>query len=193
MVLTFTGSLSVASATREDTREMLIGALGCNIAWGIVDALMYLMSSLTDRARGLKALREVRDAADPGAAHRHIADALPPVVASVLNEPDLETIRVRLNQMAQPQHTSLLRMDDIRGALGVFLLVFLSTLPVALPFLFITEPHPALRVSNATAIVLLFFCGLSLGRHAGYRPWLVGLAMVLLGIVLTAITLALGG
>jgi hypothetical protein len=32
MVLTFTGSLSVAEAGREDVRTMLIGALGCNIA-----------------------------------------------------------------------------------------------------------------------------------------------------------------
>ena len=34
MVLTFTGSLSIAEAGREDIRAMLIGAPGCNIAWG---------------------------------------------------------------------------------------------------------------------------------------------------------------
>ena len=34
MVLTFTGSLSVAEAGRDDVRAMLIGALGCNLAWG---------------------------------------------------------------------------------------------------------------------------------------------------------------
>ena len=34
MVLTFTGSLSVAEVGREDVRLMLIGALGCNLAWG---------------------------------------------------------------------------------------------------------------------------------------------------------------
>ena len=38
MVLTFTGSLSVAEAGRDDVRTMLIGALGCNLAWGIIDA-----------------------------------------------------------------------------------------------------------------------------------------------------------
>ena len=36
MVLTFTGSLSVAEAGREDIRTMLIGALGCNLAWGLI-------------------------------------------------------------------------------------------------------------------------------------------------------------
>ena len=39
MVLTFTGSLSAAEAGPDDIRAMLIGALGCNIAWGIIDGL----------------------------------------------------------------------------------------------------------------------------------------------------------
>lgn len=34
MVLTFTGSLGAATAGREEIRTMLIGAIGCNLAWG---------------------------------------------------------------------------------------------------------------------------------------------------------------
>ena len=55
MVLTFTGSLSVAEAGREDVRTMLIGALGCNLAWGIIDAILYLMGCLAEKERGLRA------------------------------------------------------------------------------------------------------------------------------------------
>ena len=36
MVLTFTGSLSVTEAGRESIRTMLIGALGCNLAWELL-------------------------------------------------------------------------------------------------------------------------------------------------------------
>ena len=50
MVLTFTGSLSVAEAGRDDVRTMLIGALGCNLAWRI-----YLHSHLTDQQKSTKA------------------------------------------------------------------------------------------------------------------------------------------
>ena len=49
MVLSFTGSLSVADAGRDDVRTMLIGALGCNIAWGIIDGILYLMDCLSRR------------------------------------------------------------------------------------------------------------------------------------------------
>jgi len=62
MVLTFTGSLSAATSGREEVRTMLIGAIGCNLAWGIVDAIMYLMNVLGDRGRRLALLRRVRAA-----------------------------------------------------------------------------------------------------------------------------------
>ena len=70
MVLTFTGSLSVAEAGRDDVRAMLIGALGCNIAWGIIDAMLYLMGASPKRAAGSSRSQAVRRAADPQAAQR---------------------------------------------------------------------------------------------------------------------------
>lgn len=51
MVPTFTGSLRVAEAGREDTRTMLVGALGCNLAWGLIDGVLYLMGGLMDKGR----------------------------------------------------------------------------------------------------------------------------------------------
>ena len=54
MVLTFTGSLSVAEAGRDDVRTMLIGALGCNLAWGIIDGILYLMGCLSEQGRGIR-------------------------------------------------------------------------------------------------------------------------------------------
>ena len=60
MVLTFTGSLSVAEAGRDDVRAMLIGALGCNLAWGIIDAILYLMGCLAEKGKGLATFLAVR-------------------------------------------------------------------------------------------------------------------------------------
>ena len=63
MVLTFTGSLSVAGADRAEVRTMLIGALGCNLAWGIIDGILYLMGCLSEKGRGIRTLRALRKAA----------------------------------------------------------------------------------------------------------------------------------
>ena len=77
MVLTFTGSLSVAEGGSESVRTMLIGALGCNLAWGIIDGIFFLMGCLSEQAKGMRAWRAARTAADPEAAHRVIASELP--------------------------------------------------------------------------------------------------------------------
>ena len=49
MVITFTGSLSVATAQREDVRGMVVAAIGCNLAWGIIDGVFYLLGALAAR------------------------------------------------------------------------------------------------------------------------------------------------
>jgi hypothetical protein len=193
MVLTFTGSLSVYEAGREDVRTMLVGALGCNLAWGLIDAVFYLMGCLAEKGRDLATFRAVREAPDPGRAQRLIADALPPVVASVLEGAEIESLRVRLLALPKPPERARLGKDDARGALGVFLLVFLSTFPVVIPFIVMRDPVPALRVSNAIAVVLLFAAGYAFGRLTGRGPVWMGSAMVLLGSILVGITIALGG
>ena len=86
MVLTFTGSLSAATSGREEIRTMLFGAIGCNLAWGIVDAFMYLINTITERGHGILKLRAVRAAKKPEEAQRIIAEALPGPVASILQD-----------------------------------------------------------------------------------------------------------
>jgi len=193
MVLTFTGSLSVAEAGRDDVRTMLIGALGCNVAWGIIDAMLYLMGCLAEKGQGITTYLAVRKATDPQRAQRLIADALPPVVASILEPEELETMRRRLVQLPEPPDRARLSRDDWQGSISVFLIVFVSTFPVVLPFLFMRNVGPALRLSNAIAIVMLFLTGYAFGSLTGRRSWLVGIAMVALGSMLVGLTMALGG
>lgn len=192
MVLTFTCSISAAEAGREDVRTMLFGALGCNLAWGIIDAVMYLMAALSERSRGIDTLRAVRGA-DAQAGQRIIAGALPPVLASALQPAELERARERLIALPELPPRPRLGVREWLGAAGVFLWVFGITFPVVIPFLFIAEVVPALRVSNAIAIVLLFAAGYSFGRSTGLRPWSTGIVMVILGGVLVAVAIALGG
>ena len=193
MVLTFTGSISVAEAGRDDVRTMLIAALGCNLAWGIIDGVLYLMGSLAEKGRELRMLRAAREAPDAATAHRRIAETLPPVIASVLEPAELAAVHERLKRLPDPPGHAKLERRDWLGALGVFLLVFLSIFPVALPFLFTHDARLALRLSNAIAVAMLFLAGLLYGRDVGRNPWLFGLSMVVLGGILVALTIALGG
>jgi VIT family protein len=193
MVLTITCSFSVGGAGRSEVRQMLMGALGCNLAWGIVDAIMYLMACLGERGQGIIALRAVRKAADPRQAHRMIAEAMPPLLASVVPPAALEAMRLDLNRLPEPPERARLTKHDWLASLGIFLLVLGATFPVALPFILVSGTTRALRTSNGIAIGMLFLTGFAFGRHAGHHPWAMGLTMVLVGSAMVGVTIALGG
>lgn len=193
MVLTVTGATSVVTADRTEIQTMLIAALGCNVAWGIIDAGMYLMARLAEQGSNALLLREVRGTADRERAHRTIADALPPLLASIFQPSQLDLIREGIRRLPETETRPRLTGRDWLGALGVCILVILSTLPVVIPFLILGNAQTALRVSNVIAVVSLFFCGVIFARYAGLRPWPTGLTMVVVGAALVGIAIALGG
>ena len=65
MAMTSTGSLSVAGAGRAEVHTMLRGALGCNLAWGIIDAVFYLMGCLAETAGEAQGPEHRAPSADP--------------------------------------------------------------------------------------------------------------------------------
>src|SRR5678815_1189659 len=147
MALTFTGSISISDAGRNDVRAMLIGALGCNIAWGLIDGIFYVMIGFADRGRDARALQAVRNADDPAQAKALLARTLPDQVAAVLTGEQLERVRVTLKQAPAPiPPTPGIR--ELLAGLAVASLVFGSTLPIALPFLLFQAGQLAMRVSN---------------------------------------------
>jgi hypothetical protein len=193
MALTITGAVSVTTADRFQIRTMVIAALGCNVAWGIIDAGMYLMARLGERGRNALAAKIVRETPDTKSAHRIIANELPVLLASVFQPAQLEMIRERIGQMPPSDMHPKLTGRDFLGALGVCVLVILSTFPVVIPFIVIEDARLALRTSNAIAVTLLFVCGFLFARHAGLRPWATGLIMAAIGVALASIAIALGG
>jgi hypothetical protein len=60
MALTFVGAVSVTEGPEGQIRSMFAAALGCNLAWGLVDAVMYLIRTVTDRGRLLTLIRTCR-------------------------------------------------------------------------------------------------------------------------------------
>ena len=192
MALTFTCTLGVAIADNIQVRTMLIGALGCNLAWGIIDGGVYLMARLNERGRAVISWRAVRDTADVDTAQRIIVDALPKLLASALTPTQLELIRQKLRELPEPERPRLTKSDWL-GALGLCLLSFVSTFPIVIPFIFIGDARLALRISNVVAIAMLFLCGYVFGRCAGFRPEAMGLSMVAVGGALVGVAIALGG
>jgi VIT1/CCC1 family predicted Fe2+/Mn2+ transporter len=110
-----------------------------------------------------------------------------------MGEAEFEMIRKKLLELPEPPEKPRLGKDEWLGAVAIFFWVVVTTFPVAVPFVFMRDAVPALRVSNAIAIVMLFLTGYAYGRCAEHRPWWTGIVMVFLGAALVAMTMALGG
>jgi VIT1/CCC1 family predicted Fe2+/Mn2+ transporter len=193
MVLTFTCTLGIATADNIQIRTMLFAALGCNLAWGIIDGGVYLLTNVSNQARRLVTLRAMRKAPDLVAAQGIIADALPPLLASIVPSEQLESLRQKLRQQPEPQAQPRLTRRDWIGAFGICILSFLSTFPILIPFIFMNDARSALRISNAVATVMLFICGYAFGLRCGLRPWAAGLSMVAIGGAFVGVAVVLGG
>jgi len=193
MAVSFTGTISVTTGGEQDIRQILYAALGCNIAWGIVDAVMYVITNLAERGRGFSIMRAIATSPNAEAGQRIVAQALPESLARIMPVTVLDGIRAVMASNTSSFSRPHISRDDLAGALGVFLLVLMSTLPVTLPFVLFQDVAVALRASNAVALVLLFMCGFGLGHYAGFGAWRSGFAMLAIGMVLVAVIIALGG
>jgi VIT family len=191
MTLTFTGTMSASLREGDTVQSVLHAALACSIAWGFIDAVMYVLTAGVDRGRRRAALIALREAT-PEEAQRMVATLLPGELDPPLRPAEIDRFTAWLKTEKIPAET-LVQPDDFSGAWRVFGLVVLATLPPCIPFLIFSNVPVAMRMSNTVAVVMLFAIGWALGRLMGRSPWPVGLVVAALGVVLVAITIALGG
>lgn len=193
MAVTIVGSLSIANAGRNEVRTVLAAALGCNLAWGLVDAVMYLVRTLTERAHDRRLVQRVIDAEHEETGYRLIEQSLPSQVMAITGPEERESMRQRMLKLKIPTGP-LLHRDDFVAAFRIFLLVAFATFPVVLPFLLTDNAALAMEASRALTLVMLFLAGFSLGRHTWHpHPVQPGIWMTLLGVALIAAVKALGG
>jgi hypothetical protein len=193
MALTLTGALNVTQATPQETRTLFVATLACNVAWGFVDAVMYVLNQVLGRGRSLLLDRAIRKGAGPAELRVLLSEVLPEPLVDDLTADRLDSLRRRLAGYPDLRAPGTVQAEDLLGALGVFLLVVVSTFPVALPYLLISDVGVAKGVSRALALVLLFGSGYAIGRYSGVRPVWMGLAMLFIGAVLVGLVTALGG
>lgn len=197
MTLTFTlaAGIVIQEEGREGAREMLIGILGCNLAWGIIDGVLYVLGQVFDRGRIRRIGFHMRQSASDDEARRMVAAELDETLEPMTDEPARRNLYDAIVERVRrvPAAPNPVTRDDILGALAACWVVFACSIPAVLPFLFLDDPRFALRVSNAILIGLLFFVGWRAALHTLVRPWLAGLGFMLIGVLLVALAIPLGG
>ncbi|MBS1172937.1 MAG: hypothetical protein H6R12_1767 [Proteobacteria bacterium] len=197
MTLTFTlgAGLIVQEEGREGARQLLIATIGCNIAWGIIDGVFYILGQMFERGRLRRVAVSVKAARSDAEARAHVAGELDEVLERVTTGPERDTLYAAIasNLRGREVESNRLRKADVMGGAASFWLVFFSSLPAAAPFLFIDDPWIALRVSNALLLALLFYVGYRWSKLTLAKPWLAGLVFLFAGTLLVVAAIALGG
>jgi hypothetical protein len=197
MTLTFTlaAGIVIQEEGRAGARERLIGIPGCNLAWGIIDGVLYVLGQAFERGCIRRIGFHVRSATSDDDARRMVAAELDATLKPMADEPvrrgfyDAVVQRVRSGRPLP----NTIRKEDVLGGLAAGWVVFACSFPAVLPFLILDDPRLALRVSNAILIGLLFVVGWRAALHTLARPWLAGLALMLVGVLPVALAIPLGG
>ena len=197
MTLTFTlaAGIVIQEEGRAGAREMLVGILGCNLAWGVIDGVLYVLAQVFERGRVRRIGLHLRQAVSDTEARQMVADEFDETLVPVTDEP----VRQRLyqsiveNVRSAPATPNRVSRKDVLGGLAAGWLVFACSFPAVLPFIFLDDPRLALRVSNAILLGLLFFAGWRAARHTLAKPWLAGITFLLVGVLLVALAIPLGG
>ena len=196
MVLTFTLTAGLTIEDGPDAgRELLLAALGCNLAWGVIDGAMFLMAALLERSRRVRTLAAVQGAPDERTALAEVDRVLDGTVLALAEPAERARVARAVVEVARrmPPERTRVHRDDLYGAIASGLLVMLATLPAVVPFLLIDDARRALRVSNFLLVGMLFITGHAWGRHAHVGPWRAGFVFLFVGLALVATAIALGG
>ena len=196
MVLTVTLTAGLkAPEGKEGVRQLLLAAICTNVAWGIIDAVMYIFNAMIVRRGKIRLVEGVQNAADSKTAIALVEDEFEPELQELLGPKEAEALSKSVLKHVAGAHITkkILTKEDFYGALACFWLVFVSCLPASLPFLIFSEPTLALRISNLLLLACLFYIGQKWGGYAGRNRLIIGSAMVAIGLALVGVAILLGG
>lgn len=194
MALGITGAVRLGME-KATNRELLVAVLGCNVAWGIVDGVMFAMLALFERGRKARIVNSVCSAPTDEAALERIHEELGGRLESLTTpEERSQLYRCVLHAArASDREPPCIQRKDVLGGIAVGLLIIVATMPIVVPFLLFSNQRTAIWVSNATALGLLFWVGNWWGRAVGANPLRIGAGVTSVGLTLVLVTIALGG
>src|SRR5215510_6626544 len=119
MALSFTCSINIATRGPAEVRQLLIGAIGCNLAWGIVDAVMYLIGVLARKSRSKTIFNAVQNPSEADKAKSYISEELPSVIVSAIGAEGLEQLRNKLTSIPNSSVDVRLKLRDIKEGIAI--------------------------------------------------------------------------
>jgi len=181
--------------------EIIMAALSCCIAWGLVDGIFYAWEAHYEQDKKKDMISLAASPADMESARSLVAQNLDDTLVSVLDDQEKEQVyRKVLEKLPKTDAGKVTLRDDITTVLLAFSLVVGSAVIVLVPFFFVLDERTvpavmnALLISNFLGIVLLFLMGYWREEEPRFikKIW-SGSMTALIALVITLVTIYLGG
>jgi hypothetical protein len=195
MVLSITLGVGLATDEGGSTLQVAVTIFGCNLAWGLIDGIMYIVTQLYDRSRKAQLIEALRSTNSDAEKIATVGGVLDDKLSPLTSEDERHALYLNISRRLGGVSIQQTRIaaEDVYGALAIVWLVVIASVPAVLPFLFFTDRFVAARVSNALVLVALFAVGFGFARTIHANPWTVGISTAVLGIALVGIVMLLGG
>jgi hypothetical protein len=198
LVLTVISAIGITvSRNQQSTSTLLTAALGTSVAWGMVDAVIYVLTGVHERSHHLRVASLTKRKPKEDAV-RQIEEELDDTLIGILNKDEKGRIAEQV-YLALP-HASQVRQrvtkDDVLGGIASFLVTIIIVLPPMIPFVLNLPLEFAIRLFNVIAVVMLFVVGFVSCQCAdlgGWRRLRWAITITILGVIIVFVTILLGG
>lgn len=160
--------------------------LGACLSWGIIDGLIYAISSSMERNLSRKKLLQLKAAANKQETTEIVKRSLDGTFLSGFTDEAKNNIAkeiVTYAPEASVGENRLLTKEEMRGWLSIVGIYLAVGFLLALPFLILPDKLLAWILSNAAGVTWVSWYGVQLGKSAGKNRWILGGVMGLVSVV----------
>ena len=196
MALTMTaGARLVADPATLNAGELAVALVGCNVAWGFIDAVFYLVGSLFNRNRRFELVRRLKATTDDAEAIALIRDEFGLDGEPPMRDQDKAVFYRSMLEMLRHAGKKRARFmpSEFAAAAIIFVLVSLTAVPGLVPLALMSDVSLALRLANGLQVLLLFYVGYKWSHYSGSNPWRGAAIIGVMGVVLVLVSVVLGG
>jgi VIT1/CCC1 family predicted Fe2+/Mn2+ transporter len=174
--------------------RVIQAALACCLAWGLVDGIFYVWEGRFERRRKNRIIKILKGENKTEAATM-IDSAMNDSYLDYMDEGDRAQAIQKISQNLSKEEPTKISWKDDLIVIGISILLVLGTaLFVVMPFYIIQDLMDALLVSNILCIVVLFMLGFYREESKSLlRKVVSGQFTALIGVIITVITVMLGG
>jgi len=194
MVVILTGIINTGLPPDQNTlRLLLIGALGVNVSWGIIDGVTSMYGGLVNRADYLRIANEFRGDSRNQEKREMVARSMQGTIVENLSVEDQSKVieMIGAGEPVKGQRYPATRADW-KVAIATILIDFILIFPVVVPYFLIDNVRWAVFASHTIAIILIAGVAMVWARNLNLNTLKAGIIISLICFVAIYSTYSFG-